>query len=431
MTTSVKRKKKKKNSVQNENDAQLSFSLDAQPGRRRIPILSEIIYFPVILLSATLHYLLKSWPQVEATVAMAVMGGFFGFLLIPTAFFYMLTKLVEAMLEISPTTVLYTVWIPLGILYVMQILILDKTHLHVKDSGPPQPRYCLERAAWAFADSIWKYYPSVECIPVDWDAQQEQEHNDGEKDDYTTDKNHDTSKKSPLSPSHPPFSLHPSQQYIFGVHPHGIHCIPLGQFTAKNSAFDQTFPHLYGPKLTGICATVIFKLPVVRELFFHMGYVDASRSVCQEALQARQSLFICVGGEEEALYTTLGQDIVVLSKRQGFVRLALSYGAALVPVFGVGNSDTYQTYSWGLSWRLWLQKKTGIALPIFHGRWGTTLPYPVPIQLLVGKPIPTPMPKVPGEKPDDALVDEYHARYVAALQAMHARHVTDRTLIIK
>jgi hypothetical protein len=162
-----------------------------------------------------------------------------------------------------------------------------------------------------------------------------------------------------------------------------------------------------------------------------MGYVDASRRVCSDALSKGQSLFICIGGEEESMYTTRGQDIVVLQKRKGFVRLALSYGADLVPVFGVGNTDTYKTYAWGLKYRLWIQKKFGIALPIFHGRYFTTLPYQVPIKLLVGKPIQTPKPKVLGAKPDDALVDEYHAKYVEALKAMHAEHVTDRTLIVR
>eukprot|EP00539_Tryblionella_compressa_P018122 CAMPEP_0178876978 /NCGR_PEP_ID=MMETSP0747-20121128/10581_1 /TAXON_ID=913974 /ORGANISM="Nitzschia punctata, Strain CCMP561" /LENGTH=354 /DNA_ID=CAMNT_0020544567 /DNA_START=31 /DNA_END=1098 /DNA_ORIENTATION=- len=317
--------------------------------------------------------------------------------------------------NIPPATTLWTLWIPFAVLYVVQILLLDQTHRVVLNSGPPQPRYCLERAAWAFADSIWKYYPSVECVPCF-------------SSETTTTSSNSTAATTTTTTA---TTLDPSRQYIFGVHPHGIHCIPLGQFTAKDSAFDKTFPGLYGPKLTGICATVIFKIPVVRELFFHMGYVDASRSVCCDALSQGQSLFICVGGEEESLYSCPGQDIVVLQKRKGFVRLALSYGADLVPVFGVGNTDTYETYSFALSWRLWLQKKAGIALPIFHGRWFTTLPYPVPIKLLVGKPIPTPTPKVLGANPDDALVDEYHAKYIEALKDMHAKHVHDRTLIVR
>ena len=75
---------------------------------------------------------------------------------------------------------------------------------------------------------------------------------------------------------------------------------------------------------------------------------------------------VCTGGEEESMYTELGRDSVVLSKTKGFVRLALSHGASLVPVFGVGNTDCYKTYGLLFGARLWLQRNTGIALPIFH-----------------------------------------------------------------
>jgi hypothetical protein len=52
-------------------------------------------------------------------------------------------------------------------------------------------------------------------------------------------------------------------------------------------------------------------------------------------------IFVCTRGEEETMLTTLGdEDIVVLNNRKGFVacclvRLVLSFGADLVPVFGV------------------------------------------------------------------------------------------------
>jgi 1-acyl-sn-glycerol-3-phosphate acyltransferase len=379
--------------------------IGSSPPMRQIPLLSEMIYFPVVLLSAILHFLLRKWPQLEATVAMAIMGGFFGLLLIPVTFAYGITVCLERFCHIPAPYTFYGLWMPLAILYIVQILILDQTHCQqLRNSGPPRPRYLLEHAAFAFADAMWRYFPSVDCIPC-----------------------HPTNSTSATTTP----CLDPSKQYIFGVHPHGIHCIPLGQFCTPNSAFDRTFPHLYGPKLTGVAATIIFKIPVVRELFFHMGYIDASRQVCHQALLEGQSLFICIGGEEEALYAQQGQDLVVLSKRKGFVRLALSHGASLVPVFGVGNTDTYQTYSFLLPARLWLQKKAGIALPIFHGRWCTTLPYPVPITLLVGPPIETPTPEYPGAKPNDALVDEYHAKYVQALKEMYAKHVPDRTLIVR
>ena len=53
-----------------------------------------------------------------------------------------------------------------------------------------------------------------------------------------------------------------------------------------------------------------------------------------------------------------------------------------------------------------------------------------PVRILIGKPIQTPTPKVKGEKPDPKLVDEYHAKYVAALKELHDAHVKDRPLKI-
>lgn len=57
------------------------------------------------------------------------------------------------------------------------------------------------------------------------------------------------------------------------------------------------------------------------------------------------------------------------------------------------------------------------------------LPYKIPIQVLIGEPIQTPTPT--GEQPNEALVDEYHAKYMAALADLHAKHATDRTLEIR
>lgn len=48
----------------------------------------------------------------------------------------------------------------------------------------------------------------------------------------------------------------------------------------------------------------------------------------------------------------------------------------------------------------------GIALPIFHGVFGTPLPYNHPIQVLIGAPIDTP--HVPDEKKGGHIIISYH-----------------------
>jgi hypothetical protein len=55
----------------------------------------------------------------------------------------------------------------------------------------------------------------------------------------------------------------------------------------------------------------------------------------------------------------------------------------------------------------------------------------MPAKILIGEPIPTPEPKIKGARPDEALVTAYHAKYITALSALHAKHVKDRTLQIR
>jgi hypothetical protein len=368
-----------------------------QQRHRKLPILSEIMYFPVLLLYACLHWTLCPFPKLEGAIGMLIVGGYFGIFLIPTFFYLSIIKGIEYCTGISSMYMYYGIVLPFIVTYVVLVLILDKSQYIVENSSTMPARNFIEKGALGFGKSIaMDYHPSIECIPWCEDA-----------------------------------TLDPSRQYIFGVHPHGIHCFPLFQFTTPGGIIDQQFPGLVGHALTGIAASVMFHYPCVRESSFHMGYIDANRKTCADALAKGRSLHIVVGGEEELMYTTQGQDIVVLKKRKGFVRLALSYGVDLVPVFGVGNTDAYKTYTFGLKYRLWLQKKFGIALPIYHGRYFTPLQYPVSMKILIGKPIQTPKPQIMGAKPDDRLVDEYHAKYVEALTEMHAKHVHDRTLIVR
>lgn len=75
--------------------------------------------------------------------------------------------------------------------------------------------------------------------------------------------------------------LSAGEQYIFGVHPHGIHCWPLNVFAFLSSDF---YAHLPTMRMTGVAATIMFKIPVVRELFLAMRYRDAGRKTCQVSM---------------------------------------------------------------------------------------------------------------------------------------------------
>jgi hypothetical protein len=132
--------------------------------------------------------------------------------------------------------------------------------------------------------------------------------------------------------------LKDGEKYIFCCHPHGIHGFGTGIFMddSNTSELYALYPFLRG-KVVGLVATVLFFLPLVRELFLSMGTRDASRQVAEQTLEEGNSIYLIVGGEAESLRSLPGTDEVVAAGkgRKGFVRLALRKNALLVPVYMV------------------------------------------------------------------------------------------------
>jgi 1-acyl-sn-glycerol-3-phosphate acyltransferase len=378
--------------------------------KRKIPLPSAVIINFMNVIYAVVYLILKPIGLAPAAIAFLT-GGLFGLLLLPVvvlyAFFYVLREYIVPEAGHIHDATLYGVWS--FVIWYLWTIATDDSHLRVQDTCFREPQTIFDRISYEFFLEIFDYFPMT-CVP------------------------HSEKVKQQLSPS---------KQYVFGVHPHGIHCFPLALLASRDTPFDQLFPGLTSGSaspvphpLTGLAATVMFKIPVVRELFLVFGYIDARRAVADAALRAGKSIFVVTGGEEESMYAgsvnRKGQkeDVVVLQHRKGFVRLALHNGADLVPIYGIGNDDLFETYSFALSFRCWIQKTFQIALPIFHGRFFTPLPYRVPLKVVVGEPIVTPKPAKPGDRPDEKLVEEYHRKYIAALKELHSKHVQDRPLRI-
>ena len=352
-----------------------------------MPFLSECVLGLVTVCCAAMHIMA---PSLSAQFSTLMVGGLFALILVPASLVYACWYCVDYLFP--GTYIEYFVYTFCAV-YGVAMLVLDKSHIRpLPVDCYRKPETWLERQSYDFWKSHFDYFPMT--IEVD-----------------------------------PKVQLPPTKQYIFGVHPHGIHCWPLNMFAFPESPFDKKFPGLVGKRLTGLAATVVFKIPVVRELFLSMGYVDASKNVAKKALAKGRSLFICTGGEAESMLTSPGKEQVVLKDRKGFVKLALSYGCSLVPVYGVGVSDLYTTYDLGtLKLRKSLQKKTGIALPFFHGWFGTPMPYRVPVRVLIGEPIDTPAVVEKGKEVDEDLLNEYHRKYIDALNKLYIQHVSGRHL---
>ena len=61
-----------------------------------------------------------------------------------------------------------------------------------------------------------------------------------------------------------------------------------------------------------------------------------------------------------------------------------------------------------------------VALPLFWGRWGTPIPYPGTLSVVIGKPMRAP--KVTDPEKMHRAVDKLHAEFVEKLEALFERH---------
>ena len=123
--------------------------------------------------------------------------------------------------------------------------------------------------------------------------------------------------------------LDDSQLYIFCAFPHGA-CTANHMMTMTNSC--QMLSKHYRGEKRDLAASILFSIPFVGELLLLLGCVDASASTANYNLTKGRSLLVFVGGEKEQLMTEQGKHKIFLSNRKGFVKLAITYGAALVPM---------------------------------------------------------------------------------------------------
>ncbi|MCJ1242686.1 diacylglycerol O-acyltransferase 1 [Varicellaria rhodocarpa] len=109
---------------------------------------------------------------------------------------------------------------------------------------------------------------------------------------------------------------------------------------------------------------------------------------------------VAIGGASEALLAAPGTMDLILNKRKGFVRVALTTGAHLVPVLSFGENDLFDPIAvekHSLTWHSQQLTKSvlGFCVPPFVGRGLLGYPYGLlpkarPVVTVVGKPLPVP-----------------------------------------
>ncbi|XP_055331416.1 2-acylglycerol O-acyltransferase 2-A-like [Paramacrobiotus metropolitanus] len=234
--------------------------------------------------------------------------------------------------------------------------------------------------------------------------------------------------------------LSPENNYIFGYHPHGV--MSMGgfvNFSTEATGFSEKFPGIRPYLLT---LKLLHQFPMYREWLTLFGICDVSRQSIDYILKGKgNAVIIVIGGAKESMDANPGEATIVLKNRKGFVKMALRHGAHLVPVYSFGENDIYYLVlknGPGSKTRLfqrWWQKLFGFAPILFAGRGIFNyniglVPYRVPINTVVGKPIPVEKDANPSQEKIDAL----HETYMSELEKLfneHKAHFGYKELSIK
>jgi 1-acyl-sn-glycerol-3-phosphate acyltransferase len=152
-----------------------------------------------------------------------------------------------------------------------------------------------------------------------------------------------------------------------------------------------------------------------------LGILRAAKENAASAFAAGRLVLVYPGGDKEAFRTFKERGKVVLGGRKGFVRLALTAGAPIVPLASVGLHESFIILAKGerLARALGLKKllRTEVLPLALSFPWGLSpaffpfLPLPTSIEMRFLEPI-----LLDGDPQDPTAVEDGYARVESALQ---------------
>ena len=190
-----------------------------------------------------------------------------------------------------------------------------------------------------------------------------------------------------------------------GVVCHGVHAVMANRAERRGRA-RRTAP---------VLITTVWPLVVALLAQYGWTAASASRASVAARMRERRDVWLYPGGFREAARHAHGRDVVDVGSR-GAIRLALEHGYRVRVAFAFGERRTaYNAQGPQALWRarMWLAARGIPAVVPWLVVFGRS-----PVRVVVSRAMALPAVR----EPSAALVEEWHARYVATLRAVHAAH---------
>lgn len=214
-----------------------------------------------------------------------------------------------------------------------------------------------------------------------------------------------------------PDAINDAKTCLFSLEPHDV--LPVSIFWGSD--YIGVFPKL---KSIGCMSNAVFNIPIMRHVYTWMSASSADRKNCEKLFAKGYSLTVNPGGVKEVSYLVNKKvRTLYLRTRQNFTKLAIQNGAMLVPMYTFNQDKCFDFIVSENKSLLQIGRKLGFLPMIFFGLFGIPLgvPKPVPLTVIMGKPIRLPQEKDPSKE----TVEKYHLELIAATEKIYNDNKND------
>lgn len=201
---------------------------------------------------------------------------------------------------------------------------------------------------------------------------------------------------------------------IFCAIPHGVAPIGITAYPLWSCLWNDRI-------CRWTAAPLVLKIPLVGFFMNKIGYIPASSKPILETLTKKeQNVGIILDGIDGMFQPVASEEIAVVKKRKGIVKIALRAGVPLVPVFGFGHTSLWTVVVDPFGLLKKLSHMMGASLTPFFGRWGWFLgpPRRIPITVCLGEPVKCPQ----VAEPTQEQIDKYHQQLLDSYQELFEIH---------